>query len=178
MVLQGMSVRVEHTPRRIQELNIRKRTFVSERHQVMDLLGEGAWNESLTFQDHVCVSFQLLDQDLREDVEDRGEVLLLPERRSVAGQEAAAVQHLSSLRTVHADARHFPENESISPSVLSIPFVQLLCSQARLHSVSRRMKMACSCVNKRYPGALRNGLRTSEILWNCVPSDPQDHPNS
>lgn len=156
-----MSVRMDYPPILIEELNIRKGTFLSERHQVLDLLGEGAfgyvtkcfrietceveavkinkkfpglpvqqkaevaileqlrgldpdtsaiikWNESFTYQDHVCISFQLLDQDLREYVEDRGEGLLIPEMKSVVGQVAAALQHLSSLRIVHADVR--PEN--------------------------------------------------------------------
>lgn len=152
---------MDETPVLIEELNIRKGTFLSEHHQVMDLLGEGAfgyvtkcfrvetcemeavkinkkfpglpvsqkaevaileqlrgldpdtsaiikWNESFTYQDHVCMSFQLLDQDLREYVEDRGDGLLIPEMRSVIRQVAAALQHLRSFRIVHADVR--PEN--------------------------------------------------------------------
>lgn len=156
-----MSVTMDSAPILIEELNIRKGTFLSEHHQVMDLLGKGAfgyvtkcfrietcemeavkinkkfpglpvqqkaevaileqlrgldpetsaiikWNESFTYQDHVCISFQLLDQDLREYVEDRGGGLLIPEMKSVVRQVAAALQHLSSFRIVHADVR--PEN--------------------------------------------------------------------
>lgn len=152
---------MDYTPILIEELNIRKGTFLSECLQVMDLIGEGAFGyvtkcfrietcemeavkiikkfpgppvqqkaelaileqlrgldpdtsaiikckESFSYQAHVCISFQLLDQNLREYVEDRGEGLLIPEIKSVVRQMAAALQHLSSLRIVHADIR--PEN--------------------------------------------------------------------
>lgn len=145
----------------IEELNIRKGTFLTEQHQVVDFLGEGAYGyvtkclrtatseteavkiskkipglhplekQEITilrqlrglnpdtsfiikckgcfsYQDHACLSFELLDQDLREYVQDRGEGLHVPEIRSVIRQVTTALWHLSSCRIVHADVR--PDN--------------------------------------------------------------------
>lgn len=131
-----------------EELNIRKGAFLSEHHQVMELLKEGAfgymtkcfsietcemeaveinkfpglplqkidevaileqlrylvpdtsailkWNSSFTYQNHICISFELLDQDLRDYVESRGKGLLIPEIKIIIRQVAMALQLLST----------------------------------------------------------------------------------
>ncbi|TWW61905.1 Homeodomain-interacting protein kinase 3 [Takifugu flavidus] len=66
------------------------------------------WKESFTYQDHMCMSYELLDQDLQNYVKARGEGLLIPELKSVIRQVATALQHLRSFKIVHADIR--PEN--------------------------------------------------------------------
>uniref|UniRef100_A0A674MKL4 Protein kinase domain-containing protein n=1 Tax=Takifugu rubripes TaxID=31033 RepID=A0A674MKL4_TAKRU len=66
------------------------------------------WKDSFTYQDHMCMSYELLDQDLQNYVKARGEGLLIPELKSVIRQVATALQHLRSFKIVHADIR--PEN--------------------------------------------------------------------
>uniref|UniRef100_A0A3B5K3Z2 Protein kinase domain-containing protein n=1 Tax=Takifugu rubripes TaxID=31033 RepID=A0A3B5K3Z2_TAKRU len=66
------------------------------------------WKESFTYQDHMCMSYELLDQDLQNYVKARGEGLLIPDLKSVIRQVATALQHLRSFKIVHADIR--PEN--------------------------------------------------------------------
>lgn len=63
------------------------------------------WNSSFTHQNHICISFELLDQDLRDYVESRGKGLLIPEIKTIIWQVATALQHLSTFRIVHADIR-------------------------------------------------------------------------
>ncbi|TWW56108.1 Homeodomain-interacting protein kinase 3 [Takifugu flavidus] len=66
------------------------------------------WKDSFTYQDHMCMRYELLDQDLHNYVKARGEGLLIPELKSVIRQVATALQHLRSFKIVHADIR--PEN--------------------------------------------------------------------
>lgn len=54
------------------------------------------WNSSFTYQNHICISFELLDQDLRDYVESRGKGLLIPEIKTIIRQVATALQHLST----------------------------------------------------------------------------------
>uniref|UniRef100_A0A674PNQ6 Protein kinase domain-containing protein n=1 Tax=Takifugu rubripes TaxID=31033 RepID=A0A674PNQ6_TAKRU len=66
------------------------------------------WKDSFTYQDHMCMRYELLDQDLHNYVKARGEGLLIPELKSVIRQVATALQYLRSFKIVHADIR--PEN--------------------------------------------------------------------
>ncbi|TWW56097.1 Homeodomain-interacting protein kinase 1 [Takifugu flavidus] len=66
------------------------------------------WKDSFTYQDHMCMRYELLDQDLHNYIKARGEGLLIPELKSVIRQVATALQHLHSFKIVHADIR--PEN--------------------------------------------------------------------
>lgn len=49
------------------------------------------WNSSFTYQNHICNSFELVDQDLCDYVESRGKSLLIPQIKIIIQQVATAL---------------------------------------------------------------------------------------
>lgn len=64
------------------------------------------WNTYFTYWDHTCLMFKLLDQDLCQYIENRGEGLLLPGNGSIILHVATALQHQSSFRMLTSARWH------------------------------------------------------------------------
>uniref|UniRef100_A0A3Q4C0B0 Protein kinase domain-containing protein n=1 Tax=Mola mola TaxID=94237 RepID=A0A3Q4C0B0_MOLML len=68
----------------------------------------GKLNDVFCHKDYICLTFELLDQDLYDYVYDRQGGLPMSEIRPIIHQLATALYHLSSIGIVHADIK--PEN--------------------------------------------------------------------